>query len=200
MRRDLGDIASQQRSDGVTLLVLFFGPSGVGKTTIMRDLNQKHGWHMIPTIMTRSLRPGEYEKRSVSALEFQSIAESNGFLCQNDLFGARYGTPVKEVAHAAQADNELWMLDFPLSRKEIFNNITHQSLIILPASRRQLEDQLKHAGRSERLDDALHDYEANYAHFLTVGIAKDVWAIINAPGEASRTAQLVNETARALMR
>ncbi|WP_146140886.1 hypothetical protein [Haliangium sp. UPWRP_2] len=165
----------------------------------MRELHRNHAWKMISTIMTRPLRSGEFEKTSVSEAEFQRISSENGFLCENALFGFKYGTLRTEVMLASDSRDEIWMLDFPLSRRTIFDNIPHTSLIVMPSSRDQLEWQLKHAGRTERLTEVLQEYDSHFSHFLKEETLTQDWIIVNTPDKVKETAQIIDGRIRNLV-
>ncbi len=81
-----------------TLLVLS-GPSGVGKTTIAREL-VKAGLHRVMTTTTRAPRPGEVngrEYRFLSRAEFEAEIARGEFLEHAEIVGNLYGTPRAEI-------------------------------------------------------------------------------------------------------
>ncbi len=83
------------------LLVVFSGPSGVGKTTVTNEL-VRHGWsgHIVVTATTRRPRPGEvdgvdYHFRSQH--EFQRMLEHGELLEHAEVHGNWYGVPATPV-------------------------------------------------------------------------------------------------------
>ena len=81
-----------------TLLVLS-GPSGVGKTTIAREL-VKAGLHKVMTTTTRAPREGELngrEYRFLSRAEFEAGIARGEFLEHAEIVGNLYGTPKAEI-------------------------------------------------------------------------------------------------------
>ena len=81
-----------------TLLVLS-GPSGVGKTTIAKEL-QKAGVHKVMTTTTRAPRGTEQngrEYRFLTRAEFEAEVAAGGFLEHAEIVGNLYGTPKAEI-------------------------------------------------------------------------------------------------------
>jgi len=83
-------------------LFILSGPSGVGKTTILRELIQKEGFplHQSISATTRAPRSGEIDGRDyhfLSACDFESELAAGGFLESAQVHGQRYGTLKREV-------------------------------------------------------------------------------------------------------
>ena len=83
------------------LLVVFSGPSGVGKTTVTNEL-VRQGWsgHIVVTATTRRPRPGEvdgvdYHFRSQH--EFQRMLEQGELLEHAEVHSNWYGVPATPV-------------------------------------------------------------------------------------------------------
>ena len=83
------------------LMVVFSGPSGVGKTTITQALVRR-GWpgHVVVTATTRRPRPGEvdgvhYHFRS--AVEFDQMVRDGELLEHAEVHGNWYGVPASPV-------------------------------------------------------------------------------------------------------
>lgn len=86
------------------LLVVFSGPSGVGKDTVIQAVRGSgFDIHHAVTCTTRPLRPGETDGVDyyyVSQEHFAGMIERNELLEYADVHGYRYGTPVAEVRRA----------------------------------------------------------------------------------------------------
>lgn len=78
-------------------LVVVSGPSGVGKSTVVKEvLRQQPDWWMSVSATTRSPRPGEIDGRDyhfVSQAEFDELIAADGLLEWASYAGNRYGTP-----------------------------------------------------------------------------------------------------------
>ena len=79
------------------LLIIFSGPSGSGKGTIMKSLLARREDTVLSVSMTtRAPRPGEidgYHYHFVTREEFQKTIEEDGFLEYAEYNGNFYGTP-----------------------------------------------------------------------------------------------------------
>lgn len=98
------------------LLVVFSGPSGVGKTTVTNEM-VRQGWsgHIVVTATTRRPRPGEvdgvdYHFRSQH--EFQQMLEQGELLEHAEVHGNWYGVPATPVREKlAQGTDVLLTID-----------------------------------------------------------------------------------------
>src|SRR4029078_8280668 len=82
-------------------LVVLSGPSGVGKSTVVKALRARHPevWLSV-SATTRFPRPGEGDGvhyRLVSREQFQELVDGGGLLEHADFAGHRYGTPRQPV-------------------------------------------------------------------------------------------------------
>jgi guanylate kinase len=82
-------------------LLVLSGPSGVGKSTVVRELRGRHPevWLSV-SATTRFPRPGEVDGvhyRFVSPAEFDALVASGGLLEWAEFAGNRYGTPREPV-------------------------------------------------------------------------------------------------------
>lgn len=99
------------------LFVLLLGPSGVGKSTIIHEINKQTSdkYTYISPFTTRVLRPGETEKISVGNDEFDSLERHGAFVLINSLYNVRYGTPLASILDTFDK-GKTPILDFPLAK------------------------------------------------------------------------------------
>lgn len=82
------------------LLFVVSGPSGAGKGTICRLVDEKLDVELSVSMTTREPRPGEAEGKSyyfVSREEFLRVLGQGGFLEHACVYGNYYGTPKEKV-------------------------------------------------------------------------------------------------------
>lgn len=102
-------------NQSMNLFVTILGPSGVGKTTIIRKLIAASDEYMyVKPYMTRALRIDETDKVSVSLEAFDLMQQNNEFLVVNEHYGFKYGTPRKTVMEI-NALGKIPVLDYQLS-------------------------------------------------------------------------------------
>ena len=78
-------------------LIVYSGPSGVGKGTILRPYLESHPEAVLSvSVTTRAPRPGEtdgVEYHFITREEFDRLAKSDGLLEHAEYSGNCYGTP-----------------------------------------------------------------------------------------------------------
>ncbi len=87
-------------------LVVITGPSGVGKSTIVREVLKRSGADFSVSVTTRARRDSETdgrEYRFVDRAAFEKMAEDGEFFEWAEVFGELYGTPAAHVREALGA-------------------------------------------------------------------------------------------------
>ncbi|MBP1823039.1 hypothetical protein [Mycobacterium sp. OAE908] len=159
----------------MTLLVLV-GPSGVGKTLLgNRLLDELPAASWVRTYTTRQIRPEEQARSGrVSLLpeEFDAVSFAGAFAWQTYQYGESYGTSMEDIAVAPIVNSIIYMLDFSPTEIHHTSGVTGfvHHLLILPPSKEALLSRLVNSGRTDRIDEALKNFE--YAETL----ANSSWA------------------------
>ena len=111
-----------------TKFLLLLGPSGVGKTTIIKKLREIDArFAYISPHITRRLRKGESDKVYVSNRKLDELVATGKILVVNALYGIRYATP-KEPIEKAFENGQFPVLDWPIDRLDIMRRHFHQRL------------------------------------------------------------------------
>lgn len=178
------------------MLTLLCGVSGVGKSTIIEILASEYSWKVITTYMTRKVREGENYKVNLSENEFNDKKNKDYFLCVNEVYGSRYGTPLHQIEKASFQDEQLWVMDFPFTKiQEVFSGFPHLCIVIQPESSDQLIAQLTRGGRAERASKALEDLRLN--HVTVLKSHKNTYEVINEYGNPNKAALNIDHLAKA---
>lgn len=134
----------------IVLFLLLLGPSGVGKTTIIKHLKEfDEKFTYISPYVTRPLRVDETDKISVSNEKIDELERGGMLLTVNVLYGIRYATPKFPILESF--DRGLYpILDWPLSKLNIMQQHFSGKLFCVyvePPSLDSLKERLCKDGR-----------------------------------------------------
>lgn len=131
------------------LFVLLLGPSGIGKSTLIRTLTSlSDKFQYVGPCTTRPLRDGETDKDFMDEAEFDRIAAEGGFASVNYLYGAKYGLRTSSITGAIAA-GKIPILDFPLDKARQLERPEYSLLriYVFPERITQWLQRLKETGR-----------------------------------------------------
>ncbi len=159
--------SSQNSADGA--LVVISGPSGVGKSTILRRLAADVDFVFSVSATTRDPRPGETPGRDyqfVTRDEFETMIADRDLVEWAEYGGNLYGTPVSSIADARSAGNVV-VLDIELEGARQVRSLFPDALLIWinPPSFFELErrlterDDTEEDAVSRRLERARRDID-----------------------------------------
>lgn len=132
-------------------LIVFTGPSGVGKGTLLRSLRNRYpSLKLSVSATTRSPRPGEVDGKDyffVSRDEFQRMIDRGELLEWAEFAGNCYGTPKTAVAKDIEAGQWIILeieLEGARQVRETFPDALQ--LFVLPPSIEELENRIRQRG------------------------------------------------------
>lgn len=133
------------------LLVIFSGPSGSGKGTIMKSLLASRDDTVLSVSMTtRAPRPGEidgYHYHFVTHEEFQKTIEEDGFLEYAEYNGNFYGTPEAPIRRLLnEGKNVMLEIEVQGAEKVMDHRSDVVSIFITTPSFEELERRLRGRG------------------------------------------------------
>lgn len=136
------------------LLVIFSGPSGVGKTTITRAVIERvEGAELSVSATTRPIRPGERDGLDyffVSPDRFDAMDRGGELLESAEVFGNRYGTPAGWVARRLDAGRVVVLeIDVQGARQIKAKAPEAFGVFILPPSEEELLERLRRRARED---------------------------------------------------
>ena len=185
-------------------LVLLMGPSGVGKSVILRELRRRHSELVFPrSATTRKQRDGEGDElyHFVSDAAFDALIRDNKLLESAVVHGgARYGTLLEEIIPPIDEGKivvrEVDVQGFDSIRQsEYFRGPKSpyhlQSIFIMPESKEQLIVRI--TKRAPIADDELHRRIASMEKELTYAKLCD-HQIVNQEGKLSETIEEVEKS------
>jgi deoxycytidine triphosphate deaminase len=143
------------------MLVVLFGPSGVGKTSLIRILVRKHGYRILHTYTTRPPRGIDDDRRSVSEEEFNELELSDQIASTSTIFNYRYGAD-KACLHEALANGSpVYLVDFALENWQDLAAFggSPVGILVLPPSKAELVKRLRAQNRENRLEESLRQFD-----------------------------------------
>jgi guanylate kinase len=146
----MGQTGDQKKIRGK--LIIISGPSGVGKSTITRQLIERlDDTHLSISVTTRPQAPGERNGREywfVSREEFRQRIEESSLLEYAEVFGNLYGTPRDKTEGALDAGRTV-ILEIDVQGAKQVKAIYPQAttIFILPPSGKVLAERIVHRGR-----------------------------------------------------
>ena len=169
----LGELRAGQED---FLLLIISSPSGAGKTTLCNRLRKEFpDLSFSVSHTTRKPRPNEQDGREyhfVDVTEFRKLAASGAFAEWAEVHGNLYGTSLREIQRAreANASGVLFDIDFQGARQIRAKVPEAVAVFVLPPSLDELERRLRGRGTDDeatvqkRLAKAQKEIE-NYALF-----------------------------------
>lgn len=133
-------------------LIVFAGPSGVGKGTLLRSLLDKHpDLYLSISATTRPPRPGEINGHHyyfVSRDRFETMVAEGQLLEWAEFAGNYYGTPRQPVERAI-AEGKLVVLEIELEgARQVRKTFPEgMQIFILPPSEAELERRIRARGQ-----------------------------------------------------
>ncbi len=141
-------------------LIVFSGPSGVGKGSICRKLKEINPNAMVSvSATTRKARDGEIEGKDyffITKEEFEKRIEENGFLEYSYHFGNYYGTPRKVVEDALEAGKDV-ILEIEINGGALVRKQAEKAIFVfvLPPNLEELKRRIQSRG-SENQEEILN--------------------------------------------
>ena len=177
-------------NNGKGIVVIVSGPSGVGKSTICKEILKRLGYvYLSVSVTTRPKSDAEVEGQDywfVSKEEFQELIDKDLLLEHAEVFGHLYGTPKDKVEEALQA-GKVVILEIDVQGAKIAKTVYPDAVMIfiLAPSERDLAERLNNRGREagevaeERLNGASAEIAAAWQYYEHMVINEDLQQAVN---------------------
>ena len=158
--------------DSNNIMVILSSPSGAGKTTISKKIQQKHqNFKISVSHTTRKPRSNEVEGIDyyfINENDFKNKIKNNEFYEYAKIFGNYYGTSKESVLNLLKNKNDVlfdidWQGTQQLSKSKELNLL---KIFILPPSKKELKKRLiqRNQDKADVVEERLKAYDADSAH------------------------------------
>ncbi len=166
-------------------VVIVSGPSGVGKSTICKEIVKRfNNVYLSTSVTTRPKSETEVDGQDywfISEQEFQERINKGLLLEYAEVFGNLYGTPRDKIEEAMQAGKTVILeidVEGAKQAKAVFPDAV--MIFILPPTEKELAERMDRRGREiaevaeERLDGASTEIAAAWQYYKHMVINEDL--------------------------
>ena len=177
-------------NNGKGKVIIVSGPSGVGKSTICKEILKKLDYiYLSVSVTTRPKSEAEVDGQDywfVSEGDFRERIEKDLLLEYAEVFGHFYGTPKDKVDEALQAGKVVILeidVQGAIKAKAVYTDAV--MIFILPPSAKDLAKRLNHRGREagevaeERLNGASDEIAAAWQYYEHMVINENLQQAVN---------------------
>ncbi len=171
-------------------MVIVSGPSGVGKSTICKEVVKRLDYvYLSVSVTTRPKSEAEVDGQDywfISEEEFNERIEKDLLLEYAEVFGHLYGTPKDKVDETLQAGKVVILeidVQGAIKARAIYPNAV--MIFILAPTEKDLAERLNHRGRGagevveERLNGASAEIAAAWQYYKHMVINEDLQQAVN---------------------
>ena len=178
-------IEAMTESEKQRKLIIISGPSGVGKSTICKQVVEKLSAFLSVSSTTRPQSESEEqgcEYNFLSRREFEEMIPNDAFLEYAEVFGNYYGSPTEPVDEALAA-GRIVILEIDVQGASRVKKVRPwvKTIFILPPRTKDLRERIDGRGRGEdeetkkrRLETASREIAAAWQHYDYMVINDDL--------------------------
>ena len=157
---------------GENIMVILSSPSGVGKTTLTKKIQQKyHNFKISVSHTTRTPRSNEIDGidyHFVSREKFQELISENKFYEYAKIFENYYGTLRKTVDEDIISNDLIFDIDWQGTKQlSKFNNLKLIKIYLIPDSKEELKKRLikRDQNTKEEVDKRYKSFNEDVKHW-----------------------------------
>ncbi len=158
--------------DKDNIMVILSSPSGVGKTTITKKIQQKyHSFKISVSHTTRSPRSNEVDGVDyyfVSNKKFEELIKQKKFYEYAKIFDNYYGTLKKTVDDLAKTNDIIFDIDWQGTKQlSKFKNLKLIKIYLITASRDEVKQRLisRNQNSNYEIDKRINSFEDDIKHW-----------------------------------
>ena len=158
--------------DNKNIMVVLSSPSGVGKTTITKKIQQKYqSFKLSVSHTTRTPRSNEVngvDYHFVSKKEFEKLIENNEFYEYAKIFDNYYGTLKKFIDETFTENDIIFDIDWQGTKQlSRFKNLELLKIYLIPTDKKELKKRLieRNQNTKEEIQKRFNAYEEDIKHW-----------------------------------
>ncbi len=158
--------------DEKNIMVILSSPSGAGKTTITKKIQQKYSsFKLSVSHTTRKARPNEVDGidyHFVSEKKFKELIEEGEFYEYAKIFGNYYGTLKKTVDKILKTNDIIFDIDWQGTKQlSKFKNLNLIKIYLLPPSKEELKQRLikRNLESTTEIDKRFNAFDEDVKHW-----------------------------------
>ena len=158
--------------DGENIMVILSSPSGVGKTTLTKKIQQKYeNFRISVSHTTRPPRSNEVEGVDyyfISHKKFEEMIKRNEFYEYARIFDNYYGTLKSNVDKQIKKNDILFDIDWQGTKKlSKFNNLKLIKIYLITSDKEELRNRLlkRDQNSKEEIEKRFNSFDENIKHW-----------------------------------
>ena len=140
------------------MLIVFFGVSCAGKTSIIRQLNTIIKTSPINAYTTRPLRLYDVGRICVSLDQYEDLVQNGEIIWPVELYGHKYGISKSDINISLYDIHNIYTLDHRLVKNHELENISSVNFLVYPSTIEDLKRFIYTAKRTERSQQIITEY------------------------------------------
>ena len=160
------------KHDGENIMVILSSPSGVGKTTITKKIQQKHQSFKISvshtTRLPRSNEVNGVDYYFVSNSTFEKLIQENEFYEYAKIFGKYYGTLKRNVDETILSNDIIFDIDWQGTKQlSKFKNLNLIKIYLITDNKKELMDRLikRNQNTKEEVKKRFNSFDEDIKHW-----------------------------------
>ena len=160
------------KHDKKNIMVVLSSPSGVGKTTITKKIQQKYNsFKLSVSHTTRTPRSNEVDGvdyHFISSEKFKELIKKNEFYEYAKIFDNYYGTLKKKVDEIITSSDIIFDIDWQGTKQlSKFDNLNLTKIFLIPDSKEELKKRLinRNQNTSGEIKRRFDSYEEDVKHW-----------------------------------
>ena len=160
------------KHDGENIMVILSSPSGVGKTTLTKKIQQKHQSFKISvshtTRLPRSNEVNGVDYYFVSNSTFEKLIQENEFYEYAKIFGKYYGTLKKNVDETILSNDIIFDIDWQGTKQlSKFKNLNLIKIYLITDNKKELMNRLikRNQNTKEEVKKRFNSFDEDIKHW-----------------------------------